>query len=72
MKFIPCGAVRIDSDPSTQALRHVAFRKPSGECVLVLGNTTGEATPITVQAGSHSFTAALPAKSVFTCVWQPD
>jgi len=69
MKFIPRGAVRIASEPSTKDLSHVAFRNPDGSRVLVIVNTTDATQDFVVHCGPSTFSSTLPAKSLLTCTW---
>lgn len=73
-KFIPAGAVRVESSPgSTDTVTNVAFENPDGSVVLVVANATGRQQTFTVnlpQDGTH-FTAALPAATVGTFVVRP-
>jgi glucosylceramidase len=72
MKFIPRGAVRIESTPGTGEFNNVAFRNPDGSFTLVVANTTGSAKPFAVGWRGKSFKTALEAASVATFVWQQE
>lgn len=73
MKFIPRGAVRVESDnPEGKRLfSNVAFRTPEGKMVLVVANAERNNAAFSVRCGEQAFDAALPAGSVATYVWTP-
>jgi len=70
MKFIPRGAVRIESTPGTAGFDNVAFRNPDGSFTLIIVNTTGSAKPFAVECRGKSFQSAMGAESVATFVWR--
>jgi len=73
MKFIPRGAVRVESDtPEGKRLfSNAAFRTPGGKMVLVVANAERNHTAFSVRCGEQAFDAALPAGTVATYVWTP-
>lgn len=73
MKFIPRGAVRVESDnPEGKRLfSNVAFRTPGGKMVLIVANAERNNAAFSVRCGGQAFDAALPAGAVATYVWAP-
>ncbi|HQL94319.1 MAG TPA: glycoside hydrolase family 30 beta sandwich domain-containing protein, partial [Candidatus Hydrogenedentes bacterium] len=73
MKFIPRGAVRVESDtPEGKRLfSNVAFRTPDGKMVLIAANAERNNAAFSVQCGEKAFDAALPPGAVATYVWTP-
>ncbi len=87
-KFVPPGSRVVDSqvvgsrtvDPwdSTDAragaagLRHVAFRTPDDERVLVLVNAGETARRLTIEERGRRWTVLLPPSSLNTALWRPD
>jgi glucosylceramidase len=69
MKFIPRGAVRVESGPQSGRVGHVAFLTPKGGGVLVAANAEREARTLAVELAGHGFQAVLPARSVATFQW---
>lgn len=69
MKFIPRGAVRVESGPSTRELAQVAFLTPDKQVVLVVANTQREPASVVIAQGQRSLKAELPARSVTTYRW---
>lgn len=69
MKFVPRGAVRLESGPSTHEFNHVAFRTPDGSLVLILANTTDSTRAFAVKVGQRHAVDQVPAKSVMTLRW---
>jgi glucosylceramidase len=70
MKFIPRGAVRIESTPGTADFNNVAFRDPDGSVTLIIVNTTGSAKPFGVDWKGRSFKSLMGGESVATFVWR--
>lgn len=69
MKFIPRGAVRIDSGAVDKRVAHVAFVTPEQRVVLVVANADRAATTIDIAWRGQHAEAKLPAKSVATFSW---
>ncbi len=69
MKFLPRGAVRVESTPGSGEFHNVAFRTPDGALVLVTANTADAAQRFTVREGPRAFSAELGPKSVATFRW---
>ena len=69
MKFIPRGAVRVESRTLGNAPAHVAFRTPDHHLVLIAANPAAEERHCEIRWRSQSCAAALPAKSVGTWRW---
>ena len=70
MKFVPRGAVRIDSTLGNSAFNNVAFRNPDGSVTLVVVNTTPDVKSFAVTAQGKSFRTEIGASSVATFVWR--
>lgn len=70
MKFIPRGAVRIESTPGAEEFDNVAFRNPDGSFTLIIVNTTRSAKPFAVECRGKSFQSTMGAESVATFVWR--
>lgn len=69
MKFIPRGAVRIESGESTRELAQVAFATPDGQIVLVVSNTQREAADVAMSFGGKSLKTTIGARTVATYRW---
>ena len=69
MKFIPRGAVRVESRSLGEAPAQVAFRTPDGRLVLLAANPSGEERRFEIGWRSQSCNAVLPPKSVGTWRW---
>jgi glucosylceramidase len=69
MRFIPAGAVRIESTPSALLPPNVAFKNPDGSLLLVVANAESKPRQVTVASNHGMFTADLAAKSVATFRW---
>jgi len=69
MKFIPRGAVRIESETQGRVPSHVAFRTSEGHFVLVAGNPAEEERRFAITWDKQSCAVRLPAKSVGTWRW---
>jgi O-glycosyl hydrolase len=70
MKFIPRGAVRIESTPGTPEFNNIAFLNPDGSMVLIVVNTTDKPKPFTVVWQGKLLKSELGMKSVATFVWR--
>jgi O-Glycosyl hydrolase len=68
-KFVPDGSVRIDSEPSSDALPNVAFHTPQGKTVLLVANTGTAAADFSVRYHGKTFKTSLSAGAVGTYVW---
>jgi glucosylceramidase len=68
-KFVPDGSVRIDSEPSSDALSNVAFRTPQGKMVLLVANTGTAAADFSVRYHGKTLKTSLSAGAVGTYVW---
>ena len=76
--FLKSGAVRIGVSAMTQiggedestfsTSNVVAFRNPSGELVLILGNAGDKRLPLTLQTGNSTASLEIPAKSMNSLV----
>jgi len=71
MKFIPRGAVRVESTECEKLFANVAFQKPDGSFVLVVANLGREPRTFTVSCQEEGFAATLPVRSVGTYLWGP-
>lgn len=69
MKFIPRGAVRVESRSLGGVPAHVAFRTPDHYFILVVANPAAEEHRCEIRWRGQSCVAALPAKSVGTWRW---
>jgi len=69
MKFIPRGAVRIDSGESTRELPQVAFLTPDKQIVLVVANTQKEAADFAITFKGRSIKTELGPRTVATYRW---
>ena len=69
MKFIPRGAVRVESRSLGEAPAQVAFRTPDGRLVLLAANPAGEERRFEIDWYSQSCNVVLPPKSVGTWRW---
>ena len=69
MKFIPRGAVRVESQPFGQAPAQVAFRTPDGHMVLIAANPAAKDMRFAIQWQRLICDVILPAKSVATWRW---
>ncbi|GMW00063.1 MAG: glucosylceramidase [Candidatus Hydrogenedentota bacterium] len=72
MKFIPEGAVRIETGEVGNDFTHVAFKDGKGAIVLVVVNSIQKVRQIAVAHGSRYFSAEVPPKSVATFRWHAD
>jgi len=70
VKFIPRGAVRIESTLGTPEFNNIAFRNPDGSMVLIVVNTTDKPKPFAVVWQGKLLKTGLGAKSVATLVWR--
>lgn len=71
-RFVPPGAVRIDSTATDKGLENVAFLNVSdGSIVLVMVNSNTDARPVSVAEGETRFDYTMPPRSVATLVWNP-
>jgi glucosylceramidase len=70
MKFIPRGAVRVESTPGSHEFNNVAFRNLDGTVTLVVANTAPMAKSFAVQWQGKFFNAELGASSVATFLWR--
>src|SRR3984893_15854141 len=68
-KFVPAGSVRIASNGPPEALPHVAFLTPQKRHVLIVSNTTEQASTFSLRSKGKDATASLPAGAVATYVW---
>ena len=68
-KFVPDGSVRIDSEPSSDALPNVAFRTPQGKMVLLVANTGSAEVDFSVRFHGKTLKTSLSAGAVGTYVW---
>jgi glucosylceramidase len=68
-KFVPAGSVRIASSAPPDALPHVAFLTPQKRHVLIVSNTTEQASTFSIRYKGKDATASLPAGAVATYVW---
>jgi glucosylceramidase len=68
-KFVPAGSVRIASNGPPEALPHVAFLTPQKRHVLIVSNTTEQASTFSLRFKGKDATASLPAGAVATYVW---
>ena len=69
MKFIPRGAIRIDSI-GLAGQSHVAFRAPDGAFVLVVVNQADEELDFTTSCATTTFRATLPPQSMGSYRWR--
>jgi O-glycosyl hydrolase len=70
MKYIQRDAVCVEStSPGGSSLRNVALINPDGQKVLVVSNSGLQDQSFSVQVGSRTFSASLPANSVGTFLW---
>ena len=67
-KFVPVGAVRIDSN-DLDTLPNVAFKTPDGKEVLIVSNPGDTPQNFAVRSKGKAFTTSLGAGSVGTYVW---
>jgi O-glycosyl hydrolase len=72
MKFVPRGAVRIDSTAGNQDFNNIAFRNPDRSITLVVVNTTKAANPLSVTWEGRWFSTEIEARSIATFVWRQD
>lgn len=70
MKYIPRGAVRIDSGESTRELAHVAFETTDGRIVLVVANAGRGAETYEIGWRDSVASVEIGAKTVQTLVWK--
>jgi glucosylceramidase len=68
-KFIPPGSVRIASSGPSDALPHVAFLTPQKLHILIVSNTTDQASTFSIRFKGKEAAASLPAGAVATYVW---
>ncbi len=68
-KIVRPGATRIASSSDPAGVESVAFQNPDGSYALVAHNTTSSPSPISVNAGSESFSVTLPAGAVESFLW---
>jgi glucosylceramidase len=68
-KFVPAGSVRIASNGPSDALPHVAFLTPQKRHVLIVSNTTEQASTFSIRFKGRDVSASLPAGAVATYVW---
>lgn len=69
MKFIPRGAVRVESQAFGRAPAHVAFRTPDHHLILVAANPAAEERRWEIRWRGLGGALVLPAKSVGTWRW---
>ncbi|MSU59442.1 MAG: hypothetical protein EXS35_14935 [Pedosphaera sp.] len=69
MKFIPRGAVRVESRSLGRAPAQVAFRTPDGRLVVVAANPAAEERQFEIRWRGKSCAVTLPAKSAVTWRW---
>jgi glucosylceramidase len=68
-KFVPAGSVRIASSGAPDALPHVAFLTPQKLHILIVSNTTDQASTFSIRFKGKEAAASLPAGAVATYVW---
>lgn len=69
MKFIPRGAVRVESTPGDRSFANVAFKTGDGKVVLVAANAGKEPRDLSVACGGKMFKTSLGGRSVATFRW---
>jgi len=69
MKFIPRGAVRVESRSIGDAPSQVAFRTPDGRLVLIAANPSAQERRFELLWRGQACAAVLPAESVGTWRW---
>ena len=69
MKFIPRGAVRVESHSVGEAPAQIAFHPPNGHLVLLAANPAGGERRFEIDWRGHSCELVLPPKSVGTWRW---
>ena len=69
MKFIPRGAVRVESRAVGRVPAQVAFRAPDGHCILVAANPAARKASFEIRWRGGSCAASLPPRSVGTWRW---
>lgn len=67
-KYVPSGAVRIETKSSDNDIKTIGFKLPSGKKVLLILNKTTE-KQIGIRVGSEYFTINMPSQSASTLVW---
>ena len=72
MKFIPRGAVRVESRSAGRAPAQVAFRTRDNHLVLVAANPDTSERQFEIRWRGQSCAVMLPAKSIGTWRWRPD
>jgi len=70
MKFIRPGAVRVQSDESSEALANCAVRNPDGSVVLVVVNRRTEPIRFDIEWGNRHLSTEIAGSSVATYRWQ--
>jgi len=68
-KFVPAGSIRIASNGQPDALPHIAFLTLQKRHVLIVSNTTEQASTFSIRFKGKDATASLPAGAVATYVW---
>lgn len=70
MKFIPRGAVRIESSAGDRHWQSLAFANPDDSKTLVLANSDRNSKQFQVNMHGNNFQVTLPARSTATFTWQ--
>jgi glucosylceramidase len=68
-KFVRPGDVRIESGKSSDGVRVLAFKKPTGEIVAELMNSKNEDIETSVRYRNQILRVKLPAVSITTAIW---
>jgi len=70
-KFVPNGAVRIQSDDNPKVL-NVAFQNPDGSLVLIAYNDTADPQTFKIVWHGRAFHSTLPINTTATFEWRGD
>ena len=67
-KFVPAGAVRIESNTSSE-FPNVAYKTPDDKIVVIVLNNSDVQSALNINAGEEPITVTMPAGAVATFVW---
>lgn len=67
-KFVPAGAVRIESNTASE-FPNVAYKTPDGKIVVIVLNNSDVQNALNINAADNPITVTMPAGAVATFVW---
>lgn len=68
-KFVPPGAVRLQTTGAAKGVRVMAFRAPEGGTVVQVLNSLNQSTEVNLEFKGRTLHIPLPARSISTATW---